>query len=280
MKKLITYLFISSLTLTAGAQSENNSGFANVYDDSSFVFQKLIPGDFQLVKVDVLDNIYLITSGNQLKKLNRNGDSIAVFNEVKKYGNPSYLDVSNPLKILLYYQNYSTVVILDRLLTQRNVINFRRQNIFSVKVIATSYDNQIWIFDEQDFKLKKIDDEGHVLLESADMRQLAGQAPMPQQIIDSDGLVYLYDPDKGFYIFDYYGAFKNHLPFLHWEDISAGKSTISGFSKNQLHSYTLKSLNQKNYTLPSFSRDRIAITSMNNKLYILKSTGLEIYLVK
>lgn len=269
-----------SIALAAGAQSENKTDSTGIPSDFPFVFQKLIPGEFQLVKVDMLDDIYLITTGGQLKKLNRNGDLIAVFNEVRKYGNPSYLDVSNPLKLLLYYQNYSTVVILDRLLTQRNAINFRRQNIFSVKAIATSYDNQIWIFDEQDFKLKKIDDEGHVLLESADLRQLKDVAPSPQQIIDSDGLVYLYDPEKGFYIFDYYGAFKNHLPFLHWEDISAGKGTVSGFSENQLHMYTLKSLNLKNYILPSFSKNRIAITSMNNKLFILNPTGLEIYLVK
>lgn len=228
----------------------------------------------------MLDNVYLITSGNQLKKLNPNGDSVAVFNEVKKYGNPSYLDVSNPLKILLYYRNYATVVILDRQLTQRNVINFRKQNIFSVNAIATSYDNQIWIFDEQDYTLKKINDEGVVLLKSTDLRQLTGQAPSPQQIIDSDGLVYCYDPDNGFYIFDYYGALKNKIPFLHWTDISVGRNMIAGFSKNYLHRYTLNSIDQKDYLLPSISKDRLAITSMNNKLYILRSAGLDIYLVK
>ena len=55
---------------------------------------------------------------------------LAVFNDVKKYGNPTYIDVTNPLKILLYYKNYSTVVVLDRLLNTRNTINFRKQNIF------------------------------------------------------------------------------------------------------------------------------------------------------
>jgi len=280
LKKLITYLLLTGIIGFAYAQPTGIKDSSGAPVHASFEFQQLIPGDYQQVKIDVLGNIYLITSGSQLKKLNPYGDSLSVFNDVKKYGNPTYLDVSNPLKLLLYYQNYSTVVILDRLLTRRNAINFRKQNIFTVNAIATSYDNQIWIFDEQDFKLKKIDEEGNVLMESTDMRQLTGDAPSPQQIIDSDGLVFLYDSKKGFYIFDYYGALKTSIPFLHWEDIAIGRNVITGFSENHLHTYALKSLSLKNYPLPSFSENRIAITAMNNKLYILKPAGLEIYLVK
>lgn len=98
--------------------------------DSSFQFIKTIVGNFTYFNIDNLDYIYLITDNNQLKKLTPNGDSVAVFNDVKKYGNPDYADVTNPLKALLYYKNYSTIVMLDRLLTVRNNINLRKQNIF------------------------------------------------------------------------------------------------------------------------------------------------------
>jgi hypothetical protein len=126
-----------------------------------------------------LDNIYLLTTGNQLKKINNNGDSAGIFNDVKRYGNPSSIDVNNPLKILLYYKNYSTVVVLDRFLNMRNTINFRKQNIFTVNAISTSYDNNIWLFDEQNLKLKKIDDEGKVLQETIDWRNLFDTVPSP-----------------------------------------------------------------------------------------------------
>jgi hypothetical protein len=81
--------------------------------DSGFQFIKTIDGNISYFNVDNLDNIYFIVN-NQLKKINANGDSVAVFNDVKKFGNPSYIDVTNPLKALLYYKNYSTVVVLDR----------------------------------------------------------------------------------------------------------------------------------------------------------------------
>ncbi len=246
----------------------------------SFRLERIIPGIFNFMDVDVLNNVYLVTAGNQLKKIKANGDSVAVFNDVKKYGNPTLIDVTNPLKVLLYYKNYSTVVILDRFLSQRNSINFRQQNIFSVKAIATSYDNNIWLFDEQGMNLKKIDEEGVMLQESTDWRQIMNEVPSPEIIIDHNRFVYLYDPQKGFYIFDYYGTFKNNLPFLQWGNVSIQASRLSGFKGNQYLTYELQTLNLKTYNLPSTFKDYTGIKAMNGKIYLLKKDGIEIYAVQ
>lgn len=270
---LIACFFFSGYSQTPVIQ-ENSE---HTYKDSIFRYERSIPGDFIYLNVDVLDNIYLITSGNRLKKLNSKGDSVAVFNDVKKYGNPTLIDVNNPLKILVYYKNYSSVVVLDRFLTQRNSINFRKQGIFSVNAISTSYDNNIWLFDEQDNKLKKIDETGKILLESPDLRQLLDTIPSPQYIIDSRNQVFVYDVFKGFYIFDYYGAFKTRLPFTNWSDIAISGNKLLGFSNNMLYSYELQSLNLKTYNLPSFIQDYISIKAVNGKLYLLKKNALEIY---
>lgn len=261
--------------VAASSSHESSSSFSN----DSFKLEKVIAGNFTMMDVDVLNNIYVITAGNQLKKYNANGDSMAVFNDVKKYGNPTLMDVSNPLKVLLYYKNYATVVMLDRLLSLRNSINFRQQNIFSVKAIATSYDNNIWLFDEQDYKLKKIDEEGKLLQESTDWRVLMDAVPSPATIIDNNNFVYLYDPAKGFYIFDYYGTFKNNLPFLGWKNIAVSAGKITGLHNNRLHSYVIESLNDKTYTIPSFFRNYISIKAMNGKVYVLKEDALEVYSV-
>ena len=285
MKNLFTYLFLLLLFTASGSfgqAGKSNSRAARSARDTStsFIFQKLIPGNFIALDVDILDNLYLITENNQLRKLNANADSVAAFNEVAKYGNPTLIDVSNPLKILVYYKGFSTAVILDRLLTVRNTINFRKQNIFRVQSICTSYDNNIWLFDEQDFKLKKIDDEGNLLQESTDMRLLVDSVPSPEKLTDNDNFIYLYDKNRGFYIFDYYGALKSNLPFLGWSNTAIAHNRIYGFSGNKLYSYELSSLNLKQYELPPFMKGYSAIKAINGKLYILKPEGVEVYLVK
>ncbi len=248
--------------------------------DSAFQFIRSVKGNITYFNVDNLDNIYLIIDNNQLKKLDAKGDSVAVFNDVKKYGKPSYLDINNPLKLLLYYKNYSTVVVLDRLLAVRNSINFRKQNIFYVNNVTLSYDNNIWIFDEEDYKLKKIDEEGKVLQASTDWRMLFDTVPAPVKITDRNNFVYLYDPEKGFYIFDYYGAFKNRLAFLNWSNVEVNENTVYGFSNNKLYSYQLKSLQLKEYKLPEFFGKFISIRAMNGKVYLLNENGLDIYQIK
>lgn len=248
--------------------------------DTAFTFLKTIKGDFADFNVDNLDNIYLITATNQLKKINSNGDSAGVFNEVKKYGTVSSIDVTNPLKILLYYKNFATVVMLDRFLNIRNTISFRKKNIFTVQSIATSYDNNIWIFDEQDYKLKKISDDGSVLQESTDFRMIFDTVPSPLQITDKENFVYLYDPEKGFYIFDYYGSLKNRLPFTHWGSVAISEKNMYGFSNNKLYSYELNSFTLKEYPLPSIFGKYSTIKAMNGKVYLLKEDGIYIYTVK
>ncbi|UEG50971.1 hypothetical protein LK994_05720 [Ferruginibacter lapsinanis] len=248
--------------------------------DSSFTLSKTIAGNFSYFTADNLDNIYLVNTANQLKKINSNGDSAGVFNDVRKYGKLTSIDATNPLKLLLYYQNFSTIVVLDRFLNIRNTINLRKQNIFKVKTITTSYDNNIWLFDEGDAKLKKIDDNGEVLSETVDLRQIFDTLPSPSKVIDRDGFVYLYDENKGFYIFDYYGALKNKIPFLHWKNVEVIGKDIYGFGDSCLYQYPLSSLNLKEYILPKSFSTATEIEIENNKVYLLKEDGLQVYKVQ
>ncbi len=270
--KFITAILFSLFCFTAVATYAQS--------DSAFTYIKTIKGNFTNFSVDNLDNIYLFNSTNQLKKINSSGDSAGVFNDVKRYGPVSAIDVSNPLKILLYYKNFTTIVVLDRFLNPRNTINLRKQNIFSVNSIANAYDNNIWLFDEQEFKLKKMADDGRLLQESTDFRLFFDSVPSATQLTDHANFLYLYDTAKGFYIFDYYGAYKNRLPFLHWADVAVSNNVIYGFSNNTLLSYQLLSFNLKKYSLPSFFANYKTIKAVNGKVYLLKPDGIYIYQVK
>lgn len=258
----------------------NVLGKASAQRDSLFKLISSIKGEYSRFDVDVLDNIYLLNKTGQLKKLDQNGDSLSVFNDVKRYGNIYSLDVSNPLKVLLYYKNYSTVVALDRLLGVRNTINLRNQNIFSVRAIATSYDNNIWLFDEQEYRLKKIDETGKVLMQTNDWRQLFDSVPSPTRIMDRDEFVYIWDPAKGFYVFDHYGSFKIRLAFAGWTDVEVNGNKMFGFQNSELFSYELNTFNIKKYKLPFDFGSYVSIKVMNGKVYLNKGDRIDIYQVK
>ncbi len=263
------------------AQTDTSSAMSRIIHDqtqnSPFKFQKTINYPIVSFAVNNLGELYIINSNNQLKKINEKGDSVGVFNQVTKYGKLSYVDAQNPWKTILFYENFSTIVLLDKYLNVLTSINLRKQNIFGVKTVASSYDNNIWLFDEQENKLKKIDDAGRLITETIDFRLLFDSVPSPVQIVDRDGFVYLYDPKKGVYVFDYYGSFKNRLPFLNWKEITVIEKNLYGFDNNNLYRYGLGSLNLKPYPLPAAFKNYSSLKVGINKIYFLKNNNLQVY---
>jgi len=237
----------------------------------------VIKGDVIDFAVDNLDNVYVLTSTDQLKKYNATGDSVAVFNNVKKFGKVSTVDVSNPLKVLLYYKDFSTIVVLDRLLAVRNTIDLRQQNIFQVNAIGQSYDNNIWLYDEGDSKLKKINEEGKSLLETVDFRLLFDKAPRIKNIYDQDGFVYLYDPELSVFVFDYYGALRNKILISGWQDFKVAGKFIFGTNNDTLHRYEINSFRVDEEKLPAPLKNSLKVNFTSARLYALKKDLLEIY---
>ncbi len=245
--------------------------------DSVFRFINQFNYQASSFTVDNIGALYLITPGNQLKKYDENGDSVGVFNQVTQYGKLTYVDAENPWKTILFYQNFSTIVLLDKYLNVVTAINLRKQNIFRVQAVTSSYDNNIWLYDEQDNKLKKIDDNGNLLSETVDFRLLFDSVPEPTKIIDRDGFVYLYDPEKGVYIFDYYGSFKSRLSFLHWTNIEVFGKTIYGFDSKDVYKYQPPLPDVITYKLPGELQDNTAIKLANRRIYLLKNGKVSVY---
>jgi len=227
--------------------------------------------------VDNLGNIYVINRDNQLKKLSPKGDSLAVFNDVRRYGNIGSIDVTNPLKILVYYRDFTTIIELDRFLNLINTIDLRTQNILQAKAVGLAYDNNIWVFDELDARLKRIGDDGTLVDQSTDFRQLFDSLPDPVSVLDRDGLVYLYDTARGVYIFDHYGTLKTHLDFSGWKDFNVIGKNLLGRSAHKFYRYQQGTLNLQEEAIPVayLGASRIHITP--TVIYVLKKTGLEVY---
>lgn len=247
--------------------------------DTSFHIQsiKAIVGSFVNFTVDNLGNIFLVTANNQLKKFNNNLDSAGVFNDVRRYGDVYSVDVNNPLKIVLYYRSFTTILVLDRFLNTRNTIDLRSSGILQARVVTQSYDNNYWVFDELENKIKKIDDNGKVLLESTDFRMIFPDSYTPQRMIDENGMLFLYDEQKGWLIFDYYGAFKQHIDFTGWKDVNVIKDNLSGRDKNAFYTVNRKTFNQFKITSDTDLSQAIKIQRQADKLYVLNKDGLNVY---
>jgi len=223
---------------------------------------------------DNLGNIYVLASAGLLKKYNSNGDSLNVYNNVRRYGALYTIDATNPMKLLLYHKNFSTVVMLDRYMNSVNTIDLRKAGIFQAKAVGLSNDNNVWVFDEQSSKLKKISENGEMLSETTDLRQVLDEVPSPEKILDRDGFVYLYDPARGVYIFDYYGVLKNELHFTGISDIQVINEAIVGRRQHNFVRYMPGTLDLQEHTLPPVIQDAQKICIMPQGIYVLENENI------
>jgi hypothetical protein len=189
-----------------------------------------ITGNFTQFEIDELNQIYLLEASGRLIQYNEKGDSLSVFNDIKRFGVPNRIDVANPLKPLLFFPAYGNMVVLDRLLTYRGAVNFRQLQQVQVSVAINAYDGNFWIYDEQEFKIKKINADGIVQTESADLRLQLQESPHPTSMFESDQHLVMYDIEKGFYLFDFYGGFIKHWPYKYWKMVQANRKEIAGVS--------------------------------------------------
>jgi hypothetical protein len=253
------------------------TGSLHAQQDSPFHFQRSYREQITDFTVDNIGNVYLLFQNGQLKKMQANGDSVAVFNNVRRFGKPYSIDAGNPLKVLLYFRDFGTIVILDRLLNNRSVIDLRSQHLLQVNAIGQSYDNNIWIFDGLENKLRKIGDDGKLMDQSADLRMVFDSTPSPQIILDQDQAVYLYDTLKGVYVFDYYGGFKTRLPFTGWTDFRVINKSFFGRDGKFLYRYDPGNLNLQQMPIPQYMSGAQKIIVVPGTIYVLKDGELRIY---
>ncbi|GAB4093881.1 hypothetical protein [Flaviaesturariibacter terrae] len=247
--------------------------------DSTFQLLRTIRVEATDFAVDGLDNLYLVTPTGLLKKYGPAGDSVAVFNNVRRFGRLHAIDVSNPLRPLLFYKDFSSIVLLDRLLAQKSVIDLRRVRIAQASAAATAFDNNIWVFDAVESKLRKIDESGRWLLETPDFRQLFNFSFVPEKIVDQDKSVYLFDPKAGVLVFDYYGTFQRKYPVESWAYFGLLDRQLVGVQGSALVLLNTGTLLQRQYQFPSsFGSFRRYLVS-NSKLFALGKDSVSVYRV-
>ncbi|HVY74242.1 MAG TPA: hypothetical protein VG890_05395 [Puia sp.] len=266
MKKILVHIILCCALCSVRAQVE-----------APELTARFLPGRFVDFEVDNLGNVYALSGDSRLKKMSDSGDSLAVYNDVRRYGAISYMDVTNPLKILLYYQDFGTIVMLDRLLNNVNSIDLRKLNLFQVKSIGLSYDNNVWAYDELEGKLKKIADDGSLIFETTDIRQLTDSVPEPVRLTDQGELVYLYDSLRGVYIFDHYGGFQKYISLSHWQHFSVIGNVFWGWDAGFFLKYTPKTGQLEKLPIPAYCLPATKIVVRPDNIYVLKTDGIHVY---
>ena len=223
---------------------------------------------------DNLGNFYS-AGNNRIVKFNNDGKFLALYEEFK-YGKVGMADVTNPMKILVYYPDFQTVVTLDRFLSPLSRYSFFDLGYQNVLAVGSSTDGRLWFYDNVDFKLKKIDETGKIFRESQPLNVLLNESPTPNFILERDNAVYVNDPNIGILVFDFFGSYIKTIPLKGLIKFQVLQQQIVFFENSALHSYNTFSLDKNIMTLPDTANVAHAVID-KNRLAVLKSDRVDFY---
>jgi len=113
--------------------------------------QKLSVASISHIKLDVDEFLGYDSFGFSYQIKNNvftkvKGNEVFEFKSVS-LGNITKVDILNPLKIVIFYEDFNTVVLLDNQLNKITEINFSQNNIpIVVSAIGMSTQNQLWVY--------------------------------------------------------------------------------------------------------------------------------------
>ncbi|PHI20559.1 hypothetical protein CEQ90_07350 [Lewinellaceae bacterium SD302] len=162
-------------------------------------------------RVDPIGQLFYLREDGSLARRDVAADSTYTFND-NLLGPISSIDVSNPFGPILYFEDYFRLLLLDRTLNEVSSLDLQSSSVLQAAgIFARNFNDQVWIFDEGDFRLKLLAPGGKVVKQSDDLRRRMGLNRSPKALFAAGNLLYVHYPERGIAVFSNYGR------FLRWE---------------------------------------------------------------
>lgn len=233
MMKHLTTIGLLLIIASFGSSCQTRQAIANANTAVTTIPGYIQAGDYKLVEVDKLNNIFLVDNNNEIIKLHDN-EILHRFSS-KRLGDITRLDVSNPQKILVYYGDYFQILFLDNTLSEINQLSLDELGYWDVQSVALSRDNFIWIYDPVNVKLIKISTSGKEILSSNELFDVGFDADISPTIKVAGSEIFLYDETE-LRVFDEFGVAVRTIP-LEQDGLQAVKQGICYLRDNNLYLY-------------------------------------------
>ncbi|HAM11717.1 MAG TPA: hypothetical protein DCP74_15945, partial [Bacteroidales bacterium] len=240
-----------------------------------FVLIKSIPqSQDSNFTTDRLGNAYVYNQSS-LKKHTFESDKPVVFSR-KDLNGISFVDASNPLKILVFYKDFSTLLFLDNTLSPSgDPLVLPDLNINQPIVVCTSNNNSFWVYNNENSQLICFNNKLQSAFKSANINQLLNFNLQPNFITEQTNFVYLNDPEIGILVFDTYANYVKTVPIKNLKSFQVIGETIFYYENNKLITFNTRTLAENSIKLPD--SEATFCRYEQQKVYLQKKTGIDIY---
>ncbi len=163
------------------------------------------------VSIDRQGNIYVCDEEGLIYKYSPEGEMLVNYSPVKT-ARITQIEAWQGLRVIVFYADYQEFVLLDRFLRATDPYQLDPDEIGFGRTGTLSNDNNVWIVDDSDYSLKKIDVARRALFQDNDFSfLLQEQVTEINYIREYKNLLYLNDFNSGILVFDNLGNFLHQM---------------------------------------------------------------------
>jgi hypothetical protein len=246
-----------------------------VYAQTEFQFIGKLETNCDNLYADPLGNFYVI-SGQNIRKYDIHLDKIGDYSNAY-LGNISFADVSDPLRILIYYMDFNQVVWLDNFLQElRSPIKLDDIGIDQAVLLCSSNLGGFWVFDQLNSQLQYFDKNLKKIHESISLGTLTGETK-PAAIAEKNRMVFLYFPGSGILTFDQFATYSRTLPVFPDNSFQVTDESIYYLHDGSFIRYDLDTFREENLVLPDTDSLLTSVSVSSEYVYLHKKDGIFIY---
>jgi hypothetical protein len=218
---------------------------------------------------DQFGNFYDISS-REVKKYNKKGELLFTYSN-NILGEISSVDVFNPLKILIYFRDFTKILSLDDAMSARgDVLNLNDLNLEETSLVCRSYNNGVWFYNPIKYQLTRIENR-QVINVSSNLSNLLGENIQPNYLLEFNEKVYLSDIKSGILVFDIYGTYLKTIPIYNVKAFQVKQKYILYVNANQqIEIYNLFTLEKSIYQAEKYD-DVKSVRIEGSNIYILSN---------
>lgn len=228
-----------------------------------------------LAAVDNFGNLFLVTPKNEVMKFNPKGKFLWNYTN-NAYGNINQIDVSDPLRVILYYADYQQLIVLNNNLSEISKFNFSTNPNQLVTLVASANNNGFWVYDALNRELIRLSNNFTEDLNTSNLYQRDGLNLQAKFMLNSDEYLFINDIGTGVQIFDRFGNFFKTAVINCNNHFDVSDNQIFYVENKQLHSYNYLTIESKILETPPQQGFKDMILH-NQQLIILTEKGVTLW---
>ncbi len=271
MKK-VNYIIIAALFISVIVLANNQFKLSRKQD---------INDTAEKYRVDHLGNVYMI-KGNVLKKFTNMDEEEPVEYSNNEHGQISFVDVSNPLRILVFYKDFNTILFLDKTLSViGDPVQLDGLGHLNTGLVCASNNGGFWLYDNRKEQLYYYNADLENIHKSISINSISNGEKKPVYLIEKNNFIYLNIPDHGIFLFNHLGKYKQMIPLVNIREFQVMNEDILYFSKENksLIKFDVNEHLTESIFLPD-TNNVMNASLENRKLYVLKKKSFSVYDIK